>query len=59
MDELDPKTHTEYSGPVGFEKKIRQTHWGVIGASVRNNLDTGYKWIKIAPGRYKRVREEV
>jgi hypothetical protein len=26
-NELDPITNTEFSGPVGHEKKIHKTHW--------------------------------
>ena len=57
MDELDPITHTEYSGKVGFEKKIRQTHWGMPDVKIISNLDTGYVWVKDGVGKWRRVKK--
>ena len=45
---------TEYVGPVGFEKKAHQTHFGVSKKKELKGESYG-KWVKIATGRYKLV----
>ena len=49
MDELDDHTHTEFSGPVGYEKKIHKTHWTVGDPPVLSDtqFDTGYEWVLV------------
>jgi hypothetical protein len=46
-NELDPITNTEFSGPVGHEKKIHKTHWTVRVPLVYKDpdFDTGYEWV--------------
>lgn len=53
-DEVDARTNTEYSGRVGYEKKLRQTHWGIDEKVVLKdgNYDTGYEWVLVGQ-RYK------
>lgn len=49
----------DYVGPTGHEKKIYKTHFGVIRTlrKSKHPKDTGYEWVQVAPGRYKRVKK--
>ena len=50
-------THTEYRGPVGFEKKDHKTHFNPLENGLRQtDYDTGYRWIETRPGRWERVK---
>lgn len=59
MKDLDPKTHTEYSGPVGYEKAIHKTHFSGLEKPLRKTgKPDKYEWVEFAPGRFKRVKKE-
>ena len=55
----DGHYQTEYKGAVGFEKKFHKDHFPVTEIAIRNTaFDSGYKWVRVGSGRYKRVRNE-
>jgi len=54
MIDYEGLAQTEYVGPVGFEKKAHQTHFGVSKKKELKGESYG-KWVKIATGRYKLV----
>ena len=47
----------EYSGPVGHERKLHQTHFKGIAIKLRDTGAGDFEWIRIGPGKYKRVRK--
>ena len=46
----------DYVGPVGFEKKVHQTHFGV--PEKKWNPGETKRWVKIGNGRYRLIRNE-
>jgi len=46
----------DYEGPVGYEKKFHKTHFSVVRTLKKSKKDTGYEWVRIAPGKYRRVK---
>ena len=59
-DDLDPKTHTEYSGPVGHEKKFHKTHFEIPEGIKRVHPRDDPDWEEYKTGRWrkKRVRRD-
>ena len=47
----------DYVGPTGYEKKFHKTHFSPPKVKLRTTKDNGYVWVRIAEGRYKRVRK--
>ncbi|MFA6213502.1 MAG: hypothetical protein WC714_28960 [Candidatus Obscuribacterales bacterium] len=56
MDDLDPRTHTEFSGPVGFEKKFHQTHFAAPRKWKRTHPKFDPNWEEYKPGIWRRKK---
>jgi len=54
MIDYEGLAQTEYVGPVGFEKKVHQTHFMVKDKPKLKGKSFG-KWIEYKPGRFKLV----
>lgn len=47
----------DYVGEVGHERHaVHQTHFTAPGVKLSGELSTGYQWIYVGAGRYKRVK---
>ena len=49
----DDHTHTEYSGKVGFEKKLHKTHFSGVDKRFRARSDWPLEWVKVREGKWK------
>jgi hypothetical protein len=47
---------SDYVGPVGFEKKVHKTHFEPVGVKLKTTKDNGYRWVRIAPGKFLRLK---
>lgn len=53
-----PGFEDEFTGTIGKEKRVHKTHFQIEDKrKIRDNLDTGYKWVKVG-SRWKRVKKE-
>ena len=54
-----PGFEDEFTGTVGHEKRIHNTHFAVPELNLRKTKEDEYEWIRYAPGKYKRVKKEI